>query len=278
MAEILQYVHKDGFFHRLTPFSKITFIIVISLMCIISINLFFLAGLVIALLIIAWVSRLHREVLQQLKLILVMSVLFIIITLITMPNGAVIGYLVPEGVPLLGGSIPITQGAIEIGLILTFRFMILIFAFQMFLLSTQPRDLVHTLEKMRMPIDYILMFIIALRFIPTFQIEGNRIHEAQLARGYNPGTGFIGKIRSVAPIVIPLVSNALLRSTVLGLTIDMRGYRTGKRTHVRESTLKSRDYGVLLAMGLAILRIYCAFHETGNLSKQEREPDLKPLF
>jgi energy-coupling factor transport system permease protein len=251
MAEILQYVHKDGFFHRLTPFSKITFIIVISLMCIISINLFFLAGLVIALLIIAGVSHLHREVLQQSKLILVMSVLFIIITLITMPNGAVIGYLVPEGVPLLGGSIPITQGAIEIGLILTFRFMILIFAFQMFLLSTQPRDLVHTLEKMRMPIDYILMFIIALRFIPTLQIEGNRIHEAQLARGYNPGTGFVGKIRSVAPIVIPLVSNALLRSTVLGLTIDMRGYRTGKRTHVRESTLQRRDYGVLLAMGLA---------------------------
>jgi energy-coupling factor transport system permease protein len=251
MAEILQYVHKDGFFHRLTPVSKIVFIIVISLMCIISINLVFLAGLVVAVLLLAYISRLHREVLQQSKLILIMSIVFIIITLITMPNGTTIGYLIPEGVPLLGGSIPITQGAIEIGLILTFRFMILIFAFQMFLLSTQPRDLVHTLEKMRMPMDYILMFIIALRFIPTLQIEGNRIHEAQLARGYNPGTGFIGKIRSVAPIVVPLVSNALIRSTVLGLTIDMRGYRTGKRTHVRESTLKPGDYGVLFAMAIA---------------------------
>jgi len=97
----------------------------------------------------------------------------------------------------------VTQWAIEIGLILTFRFMILIFAFQLFLISTQPRNLVHTLEKMKMPIDYILMFIIALRFIPTLQIEGIRIQEARLARGYNPGTGFIGKIRSVAPVVIP---------------------------------------------------------------------------
>ncbi|MGA2912498.1 MAG: energy-coupling factor transporter transmembrane component T [Methanoregula sp.] len=251
MAEILQYVHKDGFFHRLTPFSKIAFIIVVSLMCIISTNLIFLAGLVIAILIIAYVSRLHREVLQQSKIILVMSIVFIIITLITMPNGAIIGFLVPQGIPLIGGSIPVTKGAIEIGLILTFRFMILIFAFQMFLLSTQPRDLVHTLEKMRMPMDYILMFIIALRFIPTLQIEGIRIHEAQLARGYNPGTGFTGKIRSISPIVIPLVSNALLRSTVLGLTIDMRGYRTGKRTHVRESTLQHRDYEVLFAMVIA---------------------------
>jgi energy-coupling factor transport system permease protein len=251
MAEILQYVHKDGFFHRLTPFSKIVFIIATSLMCIIATNLAFLAILVVALLVIAYFSRLHKEVLQQTKLILVMSVGFIIITLITMPNGATLGYLVPPGIPLIGGSVPLTQGALEIGLILTFRFMVLIFAFQIFLISTQPRDLVHTLEKMRMPIDYILMFIIALRFIPTLQVEGTRIHEAQLARGYNPGTGFIGRIRSVAPIVVPLVSNALLRSNVLGLTIDMRGYRTGKRTHVRESTLQRRDYAVLLVMVVA---------------------------
>ena len=119
--------------------------------------------------------------------------------------------------------------------------------------KTQPRDLVHTLEKLKMPIDYILMFIIALRFIPTLQIEGKRIHEAQLARGYNPGTGFLGKIRSVAPIVIPLVSNALLRSNVLGLTIDMRGYRIGARTHVRERKFLRSDYLVL-----SVLVFVCA--------------------
>lgn len=51
--------------------------------------------------------------------------------------------------------------------------------------------------------------------------------------------------------MVPLVSNALIRSNVLGLTIDMRGYRTGKRTRVRESTLQRRDYGVLFAMGIA---------------------------
>jgi energy-coupling factor transport system permease protein len=251
MAEILQYVHKDGFFHRLTPISKIVFIIIISLMCIISINLVFLAGLVIGLIIISYLSGLHHEVMQQSNLIIVMSVVFIIITLITMPNGAVLGTIVPFWVPLIGGSFPLTQGALEIGLILTFRFIILIFAFQLFLISTQPRDLVHTLEKMKMPIDYILMFVIALRFIPTLQIEGIRIHEAQLARGYNPGTGFIGKIRSVAPIVVPLVSNALMRSNVLGLTIDMRGYRTERRTRVRESTLQRRDYGMLFVLGIA---------------------------
>jgi energy-coupling factor transport system permease protein len=251
MAEILAYVHKDGFFHRLHPMTKIVFVVVLSLMCIISTNLLFLLALVLAILLIAYLGKLYAEVIQQSRLIVMMSIVFVIITVITMPNGGIIGYLVPQGVPLIGGSVPVTWGAIEIGVILSLRFMILIYGFQIFLISTQPRDLVHTLEKLRMPIDYVLMFIIALRFIPTLQIEGKRIHEAQLARGYNPGTGFMGKIRSVAPIVVPLVSNALLRSNVLGLTIDMRGYRTGARTHVREMALLSRDYvmmGVLICV------------------------------
>jgi len=242
MSEILAYVHKDGFFHRLHPVTKIIFIIGISAVCIISTNLVFLLGLVLALLAIAYLSDLYTEVVSQSRLIVMMSLVFIVITLLTIPGGDLIGYLIPAGVPLIGNSIPLTWGALGIGLILSLRFMILIYAFQLFLISTQPRDLVHTMERMRIPIDYTLMFIIALRFIPTLQIEGKRIHEAQLARGYNPGTGIMGKIRSVAPIVIPLVSNALSRANVLGLTIDIRGYRTGKRTRLREFPVRGRDY------------------------------------
>jgi energy-coupling factor transport system permease protein len=245
MAEILQYVHKDAFLHRLHPFTKIFFIIIVSLMAIIATDIPFLVVMVIVMLAFAAYGELLRESLQQLKLILMMSVIFILITVIMMPNGETLAYLIPQGVPLIGGLIPITTGGLMIGVVLTLRFMILIFAFQLFLISTQPRDIVHAMEKIHLPIDYILMFIIALRFIPTLQIEGQRIHEAQLARGFNPGTGFLGKIRSVAPIVIPLVSNALMRSNVLGLTIDMRGYRTGNRTHVRERVFLKRDYAVM---------------------------------
>jgi energy-coupling factor transport system permease protein len=252
MAEILQYVHKDAFLHRLHPYTKIAFIIIVCIMCIIATDLVILTLMVFAILVFAAYGRVLAESLQQLKLIIAMSIIFILITFITMPNGNILGYLIPQGIPVIGGLIPITEGGLMIGLILTLRFMILIFAFQLFLISTQPRDLVHAMEKVGLPIDYILMFIIALRFIPTLQIEGQRIHEAQLARGFNPGTGFIGKIRSIAPIVIPLVSNALLRSNVLGLTIDMRGYRTGKKTHVRERFFAMRDFavmGVLAASG-----------------------------
>ncbi len=251
MAEILQYVHKEGFFHRLTPFMKILFIVVAAVMCVIATGIPFLLVMVAVLLLVAYISHLHRELIQQLGLVLVMSVVFVVITVLTMPNGTTLGTLIPQGVPVIGGAIPVTDGAIVIGLVLALRFMVLIFAFQLFLISTQPRDLVHALDRLHMPVDYILMFIIALRFIPTLQIEGQRIHEAQLARGYNPGTGLLGKVRSVQPIVVPLVSNALLRSTVLGLTIDMRGYRTGTRTRVRERRFCTGDYILMGCLAIA---------------------------
>jgi energy-coupling factor transport system permease protein len=252
MAEILAYVHKKGLFHSLHPFTKILFILLFGMMAILSTNIGFLSALVVVILILAYCANLGQEVMQQFRLIVMMSVVLIGITVITMPGGETLGYLIPAFVPVIGGHIPVTTGAMDFGIILTLRFMVLICAFQLFVISTQPRDIVHTMERMHIPIDYTLMFLIALRFIPTLQIEGKRIHEAQLARGYNPGSGFIGKIKSVAPIVIPLVSNALARANVLGLTIDIRGYRTQIRTRLREFAFKRKDYysvGLLLIAG-----------------------------
>lgn len=240
MTEILQYVQKDGFFHRLAPLTKILFVITIGVMSIVSTSIPFLVSVIIALLVIAFIAGLHREVLRQFLLIAVMSMILVIITVLTLPGG--------ETLFMIGGIIPVTTGGILIGIIMTLRFAVLITAIQLFVLSTQPRDLVHTLERMRMPVDYTLMFVIALRFIPTLQIEGHRIHEAQLARGYNPGSGISGKIRSIAPVMIPLVSNSLARSNVLGLTIDLRGYRTKVRTPIRERHLMGLDYAVIVML------------------------------
>jgi energy-coupling factor transport system permease protein len=260
LTEILQYVQKEGIFHRLTPLTKIILVVAASAVSILATNILFLLLVLLVILILAYAGRLHREVFQQFVLIAVMSVILILITVVTLPGGDVLGYLVPAGVPFIGGSIPITTGGLVTGVIMTLRFAVLISAIQLFVLSTQPRDLVHTLERMKVPIDYTLMFVIALRFIPTLQIEAVRIHEAQLARGYDPGTGVGGKIRSLAPVMIPLVSNSLARSNVLGLTIDLRGYRTKKRTPLRERHLRRLDYGVIVIVMLCLLTfVYLKF-------------------
>ncbi|MCX6683036.1 MAG: energy-coupling factor transporter transmembrane component T [Methanoregula sp.] len=94
------------------------------------------------------------------------------------------------------------------------------------------------------------MFLIALRCIPTLRLEGRRIHEAQLEAGYYPKKSVVGKIRSLTPTTIPLVFNSLAKTQVLGLTIDLRNYRSGKRTSMRHEGLYSRDYIAFCGMFL----------------------------
>jgi energy-coupling factor transport system permease protein len=251
MAEILQYVQLNWILNRLHPDTYILLIVLVSVVAILTTSIAVLIGILLLLFLLALAGHLLRPVIQQMVLILLMSIVIYLITILTIPEGAVIGYLVPSFIPVIGGSIPVTVGALTVGTVLTLRFAILISAFQLFVIFTQPRDLVHTMERARIPAEYTLMFVIALRFIPTLQIEGKRIHEAQLARGYHPGDGIMGRIRSVAPVLVPLVSNSLSRATLLGLTIDLRGYRSRARTRIRERTLGIADKVAIPLMGVA---------------------------
>lgn len=258
MAEILQYKRINGIFHNLNALSKVLFLVFVLLTAIAATDPVIIAGLVIVLFILSAIGKFAGELARQVPMLVFLSAGLVLLTVLTMQSGDVVGYLIPSAVPVIGGHIPITTGALNFAAILSLRFFAMLFAFQILIISTQPRDLVHALQKARMPVDYTLMLLIAIRFIPSLQLEGKRIQEAQLARAYNPGGGVTGKVKSLTPIIIPLVSNALGKANVLGLTIDMRGLRTMKRTPLVEDRLKSADYIciVLILVAGAVMAAY----------------------
>jgi len=247
MAEIFQYIKKDGVLHRLTPATKVAFLVIVLIGTMITSDLYLLSLMVIAIFAVGIIGKLHRELLAQIPFLLIMSALLILLTVLTMQTGDVLGYLLP------GGYVPITSGALMFAGILSLRFFTVILAFQIIIISTQPRDLVGVFESLKVPTDYSLMLLIAMRFIPSLQTEGRRIHEAQKARGYDPGSGIGGRVRSLAPVMIPLVSNALGKATVLGLTIDLRGLRTHPRTPMKKHSFGKGDFITLILMILFIL-------------------------
>ncbi|MBN2734083.1 MAG: energy-coupling factor transporter transmembrane protein EcfT [Methanomicrobiaceae archaeon] len=246
MAEILQYKRMDGIFHRMNALTKIVFLIFVIVISIISTKPEIIAVIVFILFILSVAGRFSKELLKQVPMLIFLSLGLLLLTVLTMQSGEIIGYLIPSFIPVIGGHIAITSGALNFALILSLRFFAMLFAFQILIISTQPRDLVHALQAMRLPVDYTLMLLIAIRFIPSLQLEGKRIHEAQLARAYNPGEGVKGKIKSLTPIMIPLVSNALGKANVLGLTIDLRGLRTMKRTRLTEKQYSGSDYMMII--------------------------------
>jgi energy-coupling factor transport system permease protein len=251
MSEIMQYINRDTFLHRLSPLTKLIAMGFIVLLSVVSTDLLLLAMLVAVIFSVAACCRLHAELVRQMPLLVMLSGFLILLTVVTFQAGETIGYLVPAGVFTAEGLVPVTAGALDFGAVLSLRFFAMLFAFQLLVISTRPSDFMKALLALRMPVDYVLMFLIALRFIPSLQAEGRRIYEAQLSRGYNPGDGIKGKIMSLKPLMVPLVANSLAKTHVLGLTMDLRGYRTPRKVSFAMLSLSSRDILVTAVAGLA---------------------------
>lgn len=90
-------------------------------------------------------------------------------------------------------------------------------------------SLFSPLKKVHFPVHEIAMMMsIALRFIPTFVDETDRIMKAQMARGSNfDSKNLIAKIKSYIPILIPLFISAWRKAEDLATAMNARCYRGG---------------------------------------------------
>ncbi len=91
-------------------------------------------------------------------------------------------------------------------------------------------SLLAPLKKIRFPVHEIAMMMsIALRFIPTFMEETDRIMKAQMARGSDfDSKNLIHKIKSYIPILIPLFISAWRKAEELATAMNARCYRGGE--------------------------------------------------
>jgi len=247
MDDIMQFTPGNGLFHRLNAMTKIIFAVGMLIAAVLTDNQYILAAMIVFIVMLAVVSGLGKALLKQFPIIVLLSILLILLTILTMKNGNILFHLIPIG----SGYIPVTDGAILFAVTMILRFTVLISSFQMLVISTKPSELVNALYVLHIPSDYALMFLIAIRFIPTLQREGVRINEAQLSRGYNPGGGLIGKIKQTGPVMLPLMLNSLAKADTLGLTIDMRGYRKAAE-HRRKIKYHFLDF-LMIFIAAAIL-------------------------
>ncbi|MBZ3935373.1 energy-coupling factor transporter transmembrane component T family protein [Methanimicrococcus blatticola] len=247
MDDIMQYTPGNGLFHKLNAMTKIVFAVGMLIAAVMTENQSILAGMIVFIAILAIVSGLGKALLKQLPILIILGILLVLLTILTMKSGDVLFNLIPIG----AGYIPVTMGAITFAVTMILRFTVLISSFQLLVISTKPSELVNALYVLHVPSDYALMFLIAIRFIPTLQREGVRINEAQLSRGYNPGGGFIGKLKQTGPVMLPLMLNSLAKADTLGLTIDMRGYRKAAENK-RKIKYKALDL-MMIAIVSAIL-------------------------
>ena len=117
--------------------------------------------------------------------------------------------------------------------------------------TTLPLDLTEGIEKLLKPLtlfkvhvhDFAMMMSIALRFIPTFIEETNKIISAQKARGADfESGGIIKRVKAFVPILIPLFVSAFRRAGDLADAMECRCYNRGiGHTRMKELHMKWTD-------------------------------------
>ncbi len=198
------------------------------------------------------------------KFVIIFSVLLLLVQVLVTRNGALLGFLIPQ-IGGFGPLFPITDFGLVRGLAISSRFLLLIFSSMLFVSVTDPTLLAHSLTRLRIPYRYSFALVIALRFLPLFDLENHTVRMAQKSRGITPEvTGLRKIIRTVQYTFFPLLVSALSRVDFLSMSMDGRGFGySTTRSYLRKSSWKASD-GIVALLTLCFL-VVCILLAAGYL-------------
>lgn len=264
-----QFVDTGSFIHRMDARIKIlaTFVFIVASFLV---NSFVGFAVALALLVlIQIVSRIPSGYLLRGSRFFVAFLIFILFFQVLFYPGEVSdgGYLWRWGVLSVS-----TNGLYTAG-ILGLRVIFLYYVTTMLMLVTSLVDLTNGLEllfgplqRLRVPVnELVLVFVIAIKFVPIFIEEVERLARAQTARGvpFDEG-GAITRARRIGRLLVPIFIGGFARADVLTTAMNTRSYRGGQqRTKFRRMKATPYDW---LVLALVIVWMAAAWLLPGALN------------
>jgi energy-coupling factor transport system permease protein len=125
----------------------------------------------------------------------------------------------------------------------------------LYFLTTTPDELELVMRWLRFPSDFVMIFVIAVRFVPVLLLDALQIMDAQRSRGLEFDRGnLIKRLRNTIPLLVPLIAVAVNRSLDLAEAMDSRAY--GARKEMSSLyLLQFRRSDYLLSSSVVILGI-----------------------
>jgi energy-coupling factor transport system permease protein len=264
-----QYVPTGSFIHRLDP--RIKLLVFTILVLAIALNTSYVGnalGLLLSIYLF-WVSKIPVSYgLSGIKPAIPFIIILAVLQLIFQGNVFSGGTVFFEY-----GFILITSESIRLVIVSAVRFVEIILLSSVLTLSTSTTELTHAiqsllspLKKIKFPVHEISLIItIAIRFVPTFAIEMEKMMKAQASRGADFGSGewwrIIQRTKDMLPIIIPLFNIALSRAEDLILAMESRCYTPGnERSAYSVYKALVGDYIVLIiGLLLSLLLLFYPF-------------------
>lgn len=153
------------------------------------------------------------------------------------------------------GILSVSTEGLRSAAILGLRVIFLYYITTMLMLTTSLVDLTNGLELIFGPLqrvgipvnELVLVFVIAVKFVPIFIAEIERLARAQTARGvpFDEG-GPIKRARRIGRLLVPIFISGFARADLLSTAMHTRCYRGGRyRTKLRQMKARRSDWALL---------------------------------
>lgn len=248
MAPVLEYMERNSWVHRLNPLSKLLWALGIMVLALSYNDIRYLLVVLSLVLIIGLQAQVLGSLTGVVKGLSIFAGILVILQVLFYRGNNVLFYILPNQ------NLPVTKEALFLGLAMGLRMMTVVLSFLVFLTTTQFKDIILVFtEKLRLPYDYVFMFMTALRFVPTFMTEAVQVSYAQQVRGCPVDRGNpLQKIKAYVAIALPLVFISLKKAERLAIAMETRGYGSGSRTYYKEPVISKVDKLVMVLIAILV--------------------------
>lgn len=225
---------------RSDPRTKILLIVCLTTLAVIAIDIVYLAIVFCAALAVC--LFLKTNLIAALKKMRYLVSLIVFISLVQ-------SLTVKGGIPLvyIKNVVFVSTKGLLFGGEFALRMSVVIFS-ALIAASSDSREMIDGLIKMKVPYEIAFMASITLRFLPLLRDEFvNRLNALKL-RGFDlKRASLMKKLKIYSYLLTPTVSGSIIRSRELAESIETRGFRAySSRTALRELRLKTADYFVII--------------------------------
>lgn len=222
MTEATLYIDHDRGLQRLYPLTKLVIALFLAALTLIlpgvwSSYLIFLLGVI--------PLALWGGVLQPLwgalwKIVLPFAVSMFVIQ----------GLFWTGGTPVASmGPLSLKAEGLVFATTITGRLLAIMGSFLLFLLSTPPDDLMIALEERGVPNSITYIILSTIQLVPGLQGRAGKIRDAQRARGLETAGGIIQRLRSLLPLVEPLVLGSIIDVDERAIALEARGFSSSRK-------------------------------------------------
>ena len=170
----------------------------------------------------------------------------------------VIFTLIHKEVPVIGGltgGIHLYREGLFHGAVQSLRFNTMLTISCFIIWTTQPRDLLLALVKLRVPYSLAFMVTTGLRYIPLIGSEAQTVIRSQRLRGFRYlQLNLFHTISGILNSLRPILTNNIRRATHLSEAVESRAFSpdAARRTSLRELKTRWQDV-ILIALLLGCL-------------------------